>query len=272
MRGGQEQRSLRLSQLKRETSLIDGTEVGSYVYQEFGSKNRQGGFGSLNLHNKIVRHYQNSSNPSRCHVGIIDRYLRLIPQEARDQDNFYLIPLLKKPVDPMKPWYTKTPIGRNRLNGMLKEMCLEAGISGKYTNHILRAYGATSMFQAGVPEKLIQQRTGHRSIEALRQYERTSELQLVDISNILSDSDKSGPASLSVSKETTSCVNNATSSSTLNYAGISMPPIVLRGCSFTGCSIAFSAPASNVNNAAVNNDAIVEDVLKEINISDVFDD
>lgn len=63
LRGSQEQRHLKLSQLKRETSLIDGTEVSSYIYQEFGSKNRQGGFGSLNLHNKIVRQHQNSSNP-----------------------------------------------------------------------------------------------------------------------------------------------------------------------------------------------------------------
>ena len=82
------------------------------------------------------------------------------------------------------------------------------------------------MFQAGVPEKLIQQRTGHRSLEVLRQYEQTSELQLVDISNVLSNSDTPGPSSLSVSKETTSCVNNATSSSTVNFAGASMPPIV----------------------------------------------
>ena len=40
-------------QLKREASFINGKEVGSYVYQEFGSKNRQGGFGSLNLYNKL---------------------------------------------------------------------------------------------------------------------------------------------------------------------------------------------------------------------------
>ena len=75
LRGGQEQRNLRLSQLKRDTSLIDGIVVSSYVYQEFGSKNRQGGFGSLNLQNKIVRQYQSSSNPDRCHVGIFDEYL-----------------------------------------------------------------------------------------------------------------------------------------------------------------------------------------------------
>ena len=66
----------------------------------------------------------------------------------------------------------------------MNEMCQEAGIVGKYTNHSLRTSGATTMFQAGVSEKLIQQQTGHRSIEGLRRYEHTSETQLVDISNV----------------------------------------------------------------------------------------
>ena len=91
-----------------------------------------------------------------------------------------MTPLLKKPKDPSKPWYTTTPVGRNRLNSMLKEMYQEAGLSTNFTNHSLRAYGATTLFQAGVSEKLIQQRTGHK---CLRQYERTSESQLADVSN-----------------------------------------------------------------------------------------
>ena len=61
-------------------------------------------------------------------------------------------------------------------------MCPEAGITTSYTNHSLRAYGTTTMFQAGVPRKLIKQWTGHRSLETLRQYEHTSESQLLDVS------------------------------------------------------------------------------------------
>ena len=57
---------------------------------------------------------------------------------------------------------------------MIKNMCRDAGISGKKTNHSLRATGTTEMFQAQVPEKIIQERTGHRSVAALRTYERTS--------------------------------------------------------------------------------------------------
>jgi len=82
LRGGQEQRNLKISQLKRETIVLDGKEIHSYVYQEFGSKNRQGNFSSLNLHNKIIRQHQNATNPERCHVRILDKYLSKIPKEA----------------------------------------------------------------------------------------------------------------------------------------------------------------------------------------------
>ena len=33
---------------------------------------------------------------------------------------------------------------------------MKAGITGNFTNHSLRAYGATTLFQSGVSEKLIQ--------------------------------------------------------------------------------------------------------------------
>ena len=36
------------------------------------------------------------------------------------------------------------------------------------TNHSLRATAASELFCANVPEKLIQERTGHKSLQALR--------------------------------------------------------------------------------------------------------
>ena len=41
------------------------------------------------------------------------------------------------------------------------------------------------MFAAGVPERIIQEVTGHRSIEALRSYERTSTEQLGNVAEVL---------------------------------------------------------------------------------------
>ena len=48
--------------------------------------------------------------------------------------------------------------------------------------------GATRLFTAQVPKKIIQQRTGHRSLEALRKYEHTSQQQDCAVSSILSSS------------------------------------------------------------------------------------
>ena len=41
--------SLRISQLKRETTVANGKSLASYVYEEFGPKNNQGGIALLNL-------------------------------------------------------------------------------------------------------------------------------------------------------------------------------------------------------------------------------
>ena len=43
-----------------------------------------------------------------------------------------------------------------------------------------------NFFKLGVPEKIIKERTGHRSLEALRVYERTTCEQLKAVSTILS--------------------------------------------------------------------------------------
>ena len=71
---------------------------------------------------------------------------------------------------------------------MVKEVCSEGRISGRKSNHSLRATGATDLYQAG-PEKLIQERTGHLSVSGLRHYERTTIGQQETVSRILSATD-----------------------------------------------------------------------------------
>ena len=82
---------MKLSQIKKETAVVDGKMVNSYVYQEFGSKNNQGGFSSLNLQNKVVK--QHESSLIKCHVKILDKYLQVLPADASSKDVFYLSPL-----------------------------------------------------------------------------------------------------------------------------------------------------------------------------------
>ena len=98
----------------------------------------------------------------------------------------YLRPVAHKQAGDSSPWYTSVAIGKNPLSKMLKNMCEEAGIPGNKTNHSLRAYAASKLFNAGVPEKVIQDRTGHRSLDGPRKYERISEQQKEAACKVLS--------------------------------------------------------------------------------------
>jgi integrase len=99
-------------------------------------------------------------------------------------------------------------------------MCSSAGISGKKTNHSLRLFGVSSMFEENIPEKIIQERSGHRSITALRVYEKitnqqmTTHQQMIEISRVL------GPSS----------------------APENPGQPIFHGCTFTNCTFSFQKP------------------------------
>ena len=75
-------------------------------------------------------------------------------------DDFYLRPLrFPKP----EVWFAAQPVGRHELSGVVKRFCERAGFHGFYTNHSLRATTATRLYESGLDEQLIAERTGHRS-------------------------------------------------------------------------------------------------------------
>lgn len=139
----------------------------------------------LHVENKVVPIVANPDLGDACHVLLLDLYLSKLPAKAREADIFYLRPLTQLPSDPQKPWYAVSPCGENKLGSMVKEMFAEVGVCDK-TNHSLRATGATELYRANLPEKIIQQRTGHRCLKALRTYERTTSQQHLAVSRILS--------------------------------------------------------------------------------------
>ena len=187
LRGGVEQRGLKISQFQRRYG------PDHYVYVENGSKNNSGA--NLKVQNKVVPVYVNPDNPSRCVVALLDKYLSKLPPTAYEKDIFYMRPKPLTPVDADSPWYEGIPIGKETLRTMLAKMCERAGVERK-SNHSLRATGAMEMFTANVPEKLIQSRTGHRSLDALRLYERPSHEQQQAVSKILTSAQTQRPKSL----------------------------------------------------------------------------
>ena len=103
----------------------------------------------------------------RCVVRLLDLYISKLPP---DYSGFYLRPLEKVPSG-NRPWYCKSRIGINELKTFMLDIAAESGLGIHYTNHSLRATALTRMYNAGVTEKLIAEKSGHKSLKALRVYE-----------------------------------------------------------------------------------------------------
>ena len=123
------------------------------------------------MENKVVPIDAVAEAGMRCHVYVLDCYFEKIART---------IFTVAKVKDENQPWFTTVPVGRNALTKMVQQICADAG---NKTNHSLRATGATGLYHTGVPEKVIQERTGHLSLSG---YERTSEDQHMAVSRVLS--------------------------------------------------------------------------------------
>ncbi len=69
--------------------------------------------------------------------------------------------------------------GHNTLTKTIARLCASAGIEGFKTDHSQCTTTATRLYQSGVDEQLVMERTGHRSLEGVRNYKRTSPRGLV---------------------------------------------------------------------------------------------
>ena len=142
-----------------------------------------------------------------------------ILDSAKVNDIFYVRPLNKAPESDNAPWFSSVPVGKNQLSKMVKDMCSQAQIEGKKTNHSLRASGKNTLFQAGVSEKVIQDRSGHRSLDGLRKYERVSEEQQASACSALVPMTQSTPeaqaSQISVPNNILTCLSAAAAATAL---------------------------------------------------------
>ena len=94
LRGGVEQRNLKLSQIVRSS------EPDCYTYIENGSKNNSGA--NPKQANKVVPVYALTELRPRCLVYLLDKYFERPPPKAFELDIFYLQP--KKRFKPDGVW------------------------------------------------------------------------------------------------------------------------------------------------------------------------
>ena len=185
LRSGREHQQLQRS--PPQIQLIEQAGERAYLkYQEDISKNHPGGLKGRKITPIVVYHHANLVNPERCFVRLFKKYSSLTPPDAPAN--------AKPPKTPTSTcWYSCQPLGHNPLGARL---CRSAGISGFKTNHSLRATSASRLYQSGVEEQQIMERTGHRSLEGVRSYKRTSDEQREALSDILNCPSTFGPAKI----------------------------------------------------------------------------
>ena len=104
----------------------------------------------------------------------------LLPADAQA---FYCKP---KPKFKNGDWYFSTPLGKNTLHNIMKNISKMAGWdqSKLWTGHSLRATAATNLLANNCDEAMVKQATGHRTSSALQNYVRGDKIRK-NICNVL---------------------------------------------------------------------------------------
>ena len=137
-----------------------------YEYTEFISKNNQHRFKDTNMQNKESKTYAMPGS-DRYLVKLLDMYLEKLTPGSQ---HFYMCPLPEVPID----WYTQQRFGINTIKRFVLKFCNDSGIEASNTNHSLRATSITRMHNGNIPEKVIAEKSNHKSIKGFKCYERTS--------------------------------------------------------------------------------------------------
>ena len=176
LRGGQEHRNLRFDNSQLAVK-VDEHGRRYLQYTEDISKTNQGGLAHRLIKPKVCRAYENANHPERCPVRLYEVYRSHCP--SKNASNALYLRALENPNGNV--WYGNQPAGRETLGNVVSNLMKEAKMDGFYTNHSLRATLATRLYEAGVDEQLIQESTGHRSVEGVRNYKRSNSNQKFDV-------------------------------------------------------------------------------------------
>ncbi len=174
LRGGKEHCALRNPnfdpQILVKTSDKSGQKYLEYT-EDLVSKTNQGGLTSRKLTPKTVKAFGNP-NPQRDIVRLYQKYVSLLPPD-RKSDALYKYATSESKCGPCQ-WYCDKPLGINAISKCVSNLMRQAGKSGNFTNHSLHVTAATRMFEGGVEEQLVKEKTGYKS-DMVCAYKRTSE-------------------------------------------------------------------------------------------------
>ena len=118
LRGGQELRELKLSQVVRHDN------PNKYEYTEHVSKTRNGTFKKLHIQSKVISLYRCPEAGNRCPVFVLDLYITKLPPEVTTQDIFFFRPLEKAPTESTSVVFREPASWKEYLRFQVKENVL----------------------------------------------------------------------------------------------------------------------------------------------------
>ncbi|CAB5386218.1 unnamed protein product [Rhizophagus irregularis] len=146
---------------------------GSYhsIMASHFKKRDDGGYNIVTIHDKTHQggyYHQTNSNQQPVHI---------IPPDEPGTYGAYI----------EENWYSTFHLGRDKLSGMLKEICNIMGIdctNRRIVNHSLRKRTAQKLNDKGLDSQAIMNVTLHQSIAGLNAYQTQNEKQKLDITKL----------------------------------------------------------------------------------------
>ncbi len=168
-----EHRLLRVHNIKVKENMI--------IFDESHCKTFQGGLNDVKNKPRYIEHVCHDIGEVHypCLVNMYEVYISKVRKLVEKIESFYFRPHRSGTFE-----YEESAVGLCTLNKILPvKLCEKAGLERK-TAHCLRVTCASRLFQEGVEEKLVRERTGHKS-NALFGYEKASKKQLRNVSDAL---------------------------------------------------------------------------------------
>ena len=198
LRGGKEQRDLKWGDIVLKSDF-SGKEYLEYC-TERQTKTRPGDNPS-NRRTVKPRMYDNQTVlPERNPVFLYKLYKEKRPEETLVEEAPFYLSInhvnSEKLALPQTKWFKPQPMGVNKLNSLMKDCALAAGIgtNKRITNHSARKTLVQTLQDHNIPPTQIVQITGHKNLQSVNNYSVLGDKQQETISSILSSTSSKAAA------------------------------------------------------------------------------
>lgn len=151
------------------------------------TKSRQGS-DARKIRKSLPKAYSTSGDleDPRDPVSAFKRYQSKRPPSAVD---IFFLGVKQNAKPEASVWYYNSPMGRNKLGGIMKDICQQVGITDntrKLSNHSIRKTQIRILKKNGVPDSDIALMTGHENINSINEYNELDDERFEEYSNQLS--------------------------------------------------------------------------------------